>query len=92
MTRSAVWNNSSPADSGKSTVKCRQDALTADKEKADYGSANDRYCQAGPGKESRRCFYLNASNISVTPMRERKDGKDKETTTARKVNKTGDRI
>src|SRR6185312_2309948 len=28
---------------------------------------------------------LNASNITVTPMHERKDGKDKETTTARKV-------
>src|ERR1700761_6319549 len=30
---------------------------------------------------------LNASNIMITPMHERKDGKDKETTTARKVNK-----
>ena len=30
---------------------------------------------------------LNASNILITPMHERKDGKDKETTTARKVNK-----
>ena len=30
---------------------------------------------------------LNASNIAITPMHERKDGKDKETTTARKVNK-----
>ncbi|HXO78009.1 MAG TPA: hypothetical protein VN824_22295, partial [Puia sp.] len=30
---------------------------------------------------------LNASNISITPMHEKSDGKDKETTTARKVNK-----
>ncbi len=30
---------------------------------------------------------LNASNIMITPMHEKKDGKDKQTTTARKVNK-----
>ena len=30
---------------------------------------------------------LNASNISITPMHEKKDGQDKETSTARRVNK-----
>jgi len=62
-------------------------ALTADKEKLTTDLQTTATAKQDLEKKVDVASTLNASNISVTPMRERKDGKDKETTTARKVNK-----
>jgi hypothetical protein len=62
-------------------------ALTADKEKLTTDLSSTTAAKQDLEKKVDVASTLNASNISVTPMHERKDGKDKETTTARKVNK-----
>jgi len=62
-------------------------ALTADKEKLTTDLQTTTTAKQDLEKKVDVASTLNASNISVTPMHERKDGKDKETTTARKVNK-----
>lgn len=61
--------------------------LTADKEKLTTDLSSTTSAKQDLEKKVDVASTLNASNISVTPMHERKDGKDKETTTARKVNK-----
>jgi len=61
--------------------------LTADKEKLTTDLQTTATAKQDLEKKVDVASTLNASNISVTPMHERKDGKDKETTTARKVNK-----
>jgi len=62
-------------------------ALTADKEKLTTDLTTTTSAKQELEKKVDVASTLNASNISITPMHERKDGKDKETTTARKVNK-----
>jgi len=62
-------------------------ALTADKEKLTTDLQTTATAKQDLEKKVDVASTLNASNISVTPMHERKDGKDKETTTARKLNK-----
>ena len=62
-------------------------ALTADKEKLTTDLSTTTSAKQDLEKKVDVASTLNASNISFTPMHERKDGKDKETTTARKVNK-----
>jgi peptidoglycan hydrolase CwlO-like protein len=62
-------------------------ALTADKDKLTTDLQSTTTAKQDLEKKVDVASTLNASNISVTPMHERKDGKDKETTTARKVNK-----
>jgi len=64
-----------------------KNALTADKEKLTTDLSTTTSAKQDLEKKVDVASTLNASNISVTPMHERKDGKDKETTTARKVNK-----
>ncbi len=61
--------------------------LTADKEKLTTDLQTTATAKQDLEKKVDVASTLNASNISITPMHERKDGKDKETTTARKVNK-----
>jgi len=61
--------------------------LTQDKEKLTNDLTTTTAAKQDLEKKVDIASTLNASNISITPMHERKDGKDKETTTARKVNK-----
>jgi peptidoglycan hydrolase CwlO-like protein len=61
--------------------------LTAEKEKLTTDLTTTTSAKQDLEKKVDVASTLNASNISITPMHERKDGKDKETTTARKVNK-----
>ncbi|MBS1659840.1 MAG: hypothetical protein JST68_02185 [Bacteroidetes bacterium] len=61
--------------------------LTQDKEKLTNDLSTTTTAKQELEKKVDIASTLNASNISITPMHERKDGKDKETTTARKVNK-----
>ncbi len=61
--------------------------LTADKDKLTTDLQTTATAKQDLEKKVDIASTLNASNISITPMHERKDGKDKETTTARKVNK-----
>src|SRR6202000_1071350 len=61
--------------------------LTADKEKLTTDLQTSTATNTDLTKKVDVASTLNASNISVTPMHERKDGKDKETSTARRVNK-----
>jgi regulator of replication initiation timing len=62
-------------------------ALTADKEKLTTDLSSTTAAKQDLEKKVDVASTLNASNIAISPMHERKDGKDKETTTARKVNK-----
>jgi len=62
-------------------------ALTADKEKLTTDLQSTTTAKQDLEKKVDIASTLNASNISITPMHERSDGKDKETTTAKKVNK-----
>ena len=62
-------------------------ALTADKEKLTNDLTTTTAAKQDLEKKVDVASTLNASNISITPMHEKSDGKDKETTTARKVNK-----
>jgi regulator of replication initiation timing len=61
--------------------------LTADKEKLTNDLSTTTSAKQDLEKKVDIASTLNASNISITPMHEKSDGKDKETTTARKVNK-----
>jgi hypothetical protein len=61
--------------------------LTQDKEKLTSDLQTTTATNQDLTKKVDIASTLNASNISITPMHEKKDGKDKETTTARKVNK-----
>jgi len=61
--------------------------LTADKEKLTTDLSTTTSAKQDLEKKVDVASTLNASNISITPMHEKSDGKDKETTTARKVNK-----
>jgi hypothetical protein len=62
-------------------------ALTADKEKLTSDLQTTTSAKQDLEKKVDVASTLNATNISVTPMRERSDGKDKETTNAKKVTK-----
>jgi peptidoglycan hydrolase CwlO-like protein len=62
-------------------------ALTADKQQLTTDLSTTTAAKQDLEKKVDVASTLNASNILITPMHERKDGKDKETTTARKVNK-----
>jgi regulator of replication initiation timing len=61
--------------------------LTADKTQLTTDLSTTTAAKQDLEKKVDVASTLNASNIMITPMHERKDGKDKETTTARKVNK-----
>ena len=61
--------------------------LTADKEKLTSDLQTTTSAKQDLEKKVDVASTLNASNISITPMHERSDGKDKETTTAKRVNK-----
>ena len=61
--------------------------LTADKDKLTTDLSTTSAAKQDLEKKVDVASTLNASNITISPMHERKDGKDKETTTARKVNK-----
>src|ERR1700761_7412872 len=62
-------------------------ALTADKEKLTSDLQSTTTAKQDLEKKVDIASTLNASNISITPMQEKKDGKDKETVNAKKVNK-----
>jgi hypothetical protein len=61
--------------------------LTADKEKLTNDLSTTTATNQDLTKKVDIASTLNASNITISPMHENKDGKDKETTTARRVNK-----
>jgi peptidoglycan hydrolase CwlO-like protein len=61
--------------------------LTADKTQLTTDLATTTTAKQGLEKQVDVASTLNASNISVTPMHEKSDGKDKATTTAKRVNK-----
>ena len=69
------------------TLTTNNQALTQDKEKLTNDLQTSTATNQDLTKKVDIASTLNASNISVTPMHEKKDGQDKETTTARKVNK-----
>jgi len=62
-------------------------ALTADKEKLTTDLQTTTTAKQDLEKKVDIASTLNASNISITPYHEKSNGKDKETTTARRVNK-----
>jgi len=61
--------------------------LTADKQQLTTDLASTTTAKQTLEKQVDVASTLNASNISVTPMHEKSDGKDKATTTAKRVNK-----
>ncbi len=61
--------------------------LTADKDKLTSDLQSTTTAKQDLEKKVDIASTLNASNISITPMQEKKDGKDKETVNAKKVNK-----
>jgi cell division protein FtsB len=61
--------------------------LTADKDKLTSDLQSTTTAKQDLEKKVDVASTLNASNISITPMQEKKDGKDKETVNAKKVNK-----
>src|ERR1700722_6065481 len=61
--------------------------LTADKQQLTTDLSTTTAAKQDLEKKVDVASTLNASNIAITPMHEKSDGKDKETTTARKVNK-----
>ncbi|HEV9037844.1 MAG TPA: hypothetical protein VGQ51_14515 [Puia sp.] len=69
------------------TLTTNNQQLTSDKEKLTNDLQTSTATNQDLTKKVDVASTLNASNISVTPMHEKKDGQDKETTTARKVNK-----
>jgi peptidoglycan hydrolase CwlO-like protein len=62
-------------------------ALTADKDKLTSDLQSTTTAKQDLEKKVDVASTLNASNISITPMQEKKDGKDKQTVNAKKVNK-----
>jgi len=61
--------------------------LNADKQQLTTDLATTTTAKQSLEKEVDVASTLNASNITITPMHEKKDGKDKATTTAKRVNK-----
>jgi hypothetical protein len=61
--------------------------LTSDKEKLTTDLQTTTTAKQDLEKKVDIASTLNASNISITPYHEKSDGKDKETTTAKRVNK-----
>jgi hypothetical protein len=61
--------------------------LTQDKEKLTTDLQTSTATNQNLSKQVDIASTLNASNITVTPMHEKSNGQDKETTTARRVNK-----
>lgn len=61
--------------------------LTQDKDKLTSDLQSTTTAKQDLEKKVDIASTLNASNISITPMHEKKDGKDRETSTAKKVNK-----
>jgi len=61
--------------------------LTQDKDKLTNDLTTSTTQNQALTKQVDIASTLNASNITITPMHEKKDGQDKETTTARRVNK-----
>jgi len=61
--------------------------LSADKDKLTSDLQSTTTAKQDLEKKVDVASTLNASNISITPMQEKKDGKDKETVNAKKVNK-----
>jgi phage shock protein A len=61
--------------------------LTQDKEKLTTDLSTTTTAKQDLEKKVDVASTLNASNISVTPVQEKKNGKEKETTTAKRVNK-----
>jgi peptidoglycan hydrolase CwlO-like protein len=61
--------------------------LTQDKDKLTSDLSATTTAKQDLEKKVDVASTLNASNISITPMQEKKDGKDKETVNAKKVNK-----
>jgi peptidoglycan hydrolase CwlO-like protein len=61
--------------------------LTADKQQLTTDLSTTTAAKQNLEKEVDVASTLNASNIMITPMHEKSDGKDKETTTAKRVNK-----
>src|SRR5580693_6553439 len=61
--------------------------LNADKTQLTTDLATTTTAKQSLEKEVDVASTLNASNITITPMHEKSDGKDKETTTAKRVNK-----
>lgn len=61
--------------------------LTQDKDKLTNDLQTSTTQNQALSKQVDIASTLNASNITITPMHEKKDGQDKETTTARRVNK-----
>jgi len=61
--------------------------LTQDKDKLTNDLTTSTTQNQALSKQVDIASTLNASNITITPMHEKKDGQDKETTTARRVNK-----
>ena len=62
-------------------------SLTADKQQLTTDLATTTTAKQGLEKQVDVASTLNASNILITPMHEKSDGKDKATTTAKRVNK-----
>jgi regulator of replication initiation timing len=61
--------------------------LTTDKQALTTDLATTTTAKQNLEKQVDVASTLNASNITITPMHEKKDGKDKATTTAKRVNK-----
>src|SRR5579872_7053059 len=61
--------------------------LSQDKQQLTTDLATTTTAKQSLEKEVDVASTLNASNITITPMHERKNGKEKETTTAKRVNK-----
>jgi len=61
--------------------------LTADKQQLTTDLSTTTAAKQTLEKQVDVASTLNASNIMITPMHEKSDGKDKETTTAKRVNK-----
>lgn len=61
--------------------------LTQDKQQLTSDLATTTTAKQNLEKQVDVASTLNASNITITPLHEKKDGKDKETTTAKRVNK-----
>jgi len=69
------------------TLTTEKTQLTQDKDKLTTDLQSTTTAKQDLEKKVDVASTLNASNISVTPVQEKKNGKEKETTTAKRVNK-----
>jgi len=69
------------------TLTANNTQLTADKQQLTTDLATTTTAKQNLEKEVDVASTLNASNITITPMHEKADGKDNETTNAKRVNK-----